>query len=163
MNFSLDKLWKVRALREHLAQRDLTQGRRRLDQADQKLSRKQRDLQHHRLIKSKQETRLFNEIDGQAMSLGEFEVYRGRIRDLCVEEQHFLKRVRQAEIQKDAACARVDRLSMAFQKRCRESAKLKEVCTAWNTKVEEEKTGREQDEVEEMALNRFLRNDLLKV
>jgi hypothetical protein len=163
MNHSLDKLQKVRSLREQLAQCDLTQGRRRLDQADQELSRKRMDLKHLRLIKSKLEALLFSEIDHTEMTLYEFEVYRGRIRDLCAEEQNFLERVRQAEIQKDSTCAEVDRLSAALQKRCRESTKLKEFCTAWNTTVEEEKKWWEQEEMEEMVANRFSRNDILKV
>lgn len=163
MKLSLDKLQKVRSLREQSAKCDLVQGRCRLDQADQELSRKRMRLEHHRLTQSKLEVLLFGEIDRKEMTLNEFEVYCGRISDLRAEEQNCLKSVRQAEIQKDTAHAQVDRLSAALQNRCRQSTKLKEFCNAWNTKVEEEKKWRRQEEMEEIVNGRFSRNDISKV
>lgn len=63
MDYPLDKLHQVRSLREQLAQSDLVQGRHRLDQADQEVSRKRRQLECHRLLQSKMQVRLFEEID----------------------------------------------------------------------------------------------------
>jgi hypothetical protein len=163
MNLSLDKLQRVRSLREQSAQSDLVQGRRRLDQADQELSRKRTNLEHHRVTKSKLEALLFDAIDRKEVTLDEFEVYCNRIFDLSAEEQNYLEKVRQAEIQKDSAHAQVDLLSAALQKRCLESIKLKEFSKAWNTKVEEERRWRRQEEIEELVASRFSRNDIIRV
>jgi hypothetical protein len=163
MKFSLDKLQKVRVLREQLAQSDLAQGRRRLNHADQELSDVQMRLEHHRLIKLELETMLYGEIDNKEMTLNEFEIYCGRISDLRTEEENCLDSVRQAEIQKASVQAQVDHLSTVLQKRCRESTKLKEVCSAWNTKVEEEKKWWRQEEMEEMVASRYSHNDIPKV
>jgi hypothetical protein len=159
MDYPLDKLHQVRSLREQLAQSDLVKGRHRLDQAEQEVSRKQMRLKRHRLLQSQMEVRLFEEIDGKAVTLNEFESYRGRISDLHAEGEKCRERVRQAEMQKDSARAEADHLCAVFQKRLRESTKLKEFRNAWNAKVEEEKNWWMEEEMEEIVTNRFARKD----
>lgn len=159
MNYPLDQLHQVRSLREKLAQSDLAQGRNRLDQADQELNRTQADLESHRLHQSQMEARLFEEIACKKLTLNELEIYRGRMTDLRTEEENFRERVRQAKTQKDATRAEVDRLSAVFQQRCRESTKLEQHRKVWKTGFEDEIDQRMEDEMEEMVVHRFSRND----
>ena len=109
MKDPLDKLHLVRSLREQLAQSDLAQGRHRLDQADQELSRKRARLQCHCRLKSKMEAQLFAEMDRQEVTLNEFETYCGRISDLSAKEKNCREKEQQAQAQKDSARAEVDR------------------------------------------------------
>ena len=155
MKDPMDQLQQVRSLREHLARTDLARGRHRLDQADQELSHQQADLERHRLFQVKMEALLFEEIGRKTVTLNEFETYRGRISDLRTEEKNCRERVREAEIHKDSAHAEVDRLGVVFQNRCRESTRLKEFRNARDTRREEEKNRRAEEEMEEMAINRF--------
>jgi hypothetical protein len=159
MDYPLDKLHQVRFLREQLAQSDFAQGRHRLDRADREVSRKQMHLDCHRLLQSKMQVRLFEEIGRKEVTLTEFESYRGRISDLRAEEKKCQESVRQAEILKDSASTEVDRLGAVLQKRLQESTKLKEIRNSWNAKVEEEKKWRMEEEMEEMVINRFSGKD----
>ena len=156
MDYPLDKLDAVRALREQLAQSDLTAGKQRLEQADQALSRKRRHLDKHRALKAKMEVQLFEQIDQKEVTSSELERYRGRITELCSEEKQHQAQVQQAEIHKDSACQDVDLLITTVQKRTRQRVTLKELRKDWNTKVEEEENWLSEEEMEEMVVNRFL-------
>ena len=155
MNDPLDRLHQVRSLRQQRAQTDLARGRRRLDRADEELSRRQRDLEGHRRFQAKMEALLFSRMDGKAVTLGELETYRGRVSDLRTEGKAFQENMRQAQIQKDSARAEAERLDAVFHKRCRESTRLEEYRKVRITRIEEEKNRRSEEEMEEMALNRF--------
>jgi len=162
MDYPLDKLHKVRVLREELAQSDLAAGRSRLHQAGQELSSKRTHLEGHRLHKSKMQIRLFDELESRAVTLNEFETYCDQISDLCAKEKKYQEKVHQAEIRNDSARQDVDRLRDVLQKRCRESAKLKEFRNTRNVKIEEDNSLWMEEEIEEMVTNQFVYNHTIR-
>ena len=158
MDYPLEKLQQVRTLREQTAQSDLAQGRHRLDQADRELAGRQMRLECHRALQSKMQAQLFNQIGRKAVTLDEFETYRDNLSDLRTEEKKCREMVQQAQTLKESANTEVDRLCAVFQQRCRQSTKLKEHRKAWDTKVEEEKDRRLEEEMDEIIVNRFSRD-----
>ena len=151
MAYALQSLLRIREMREERAANDLTMARRDVANAERALAERRADLANYEATKEARRNRIFEAIEGRAVTMDELDLVREGI--ARIDEEGVLKADNvtqaQAELEKRTVVAETTRT--AFVAASKNRSKITEHRAIWHLAEAAEAEHRQETELEDFT------------